>query len=325
MTKKRYPQEKLNFEDAIQFVLNNQKGTRDELLNKIGPEMFEQLAMLGYIKQGVNVMDNDKPTRSWIVSDKATFPQIPTDGSSLDNLLLKLEESEALSEKYKRQIAELNDQLINKSKSEAEQEQIRKERDSLRKELDFEIERKKRETTENIKNAFLSLDSATGDLNLEVNRLNSMYKGYIVAMFTCVLLMIVVWIRYFTNADSEGTVLSFWYYLSPNVILVTASLICLFQAQKCQRQIVLLKKFLYKPKQIQGLLDAYVHLSKEENNEVKVKANEIFDKYINHIICNDINIDNEEKNMNQEDGKEKSTQEAIAKAITDLSSYFKSS
>lgn len=77
---------------------------------------------------------------------------------------------------------------------------------------------------------------------------------------------------------------------------------------------VALQKFLYKPKQIEGILNAYTYISPGADPRV----DKVLDSYVDHIINQDIDTAREESSMKESDKKEAGTNEKLLDMLTEI-------
>ncbi len=63
----------ISIKEALRIVTHdlNRKGTKEEILNRIGPEMYNKLCVLGYIAQGISYnSDTGSPVQVWKLTGK---------------------------------------------------------------------------------------------------------------------------------------------------------------------------------------------------------------------------------------------------------------
>ncbi|MFG5859423.1 pentapeptide repeat-containing protein [Dysgonomonas sp. Shenzhen-Wh21] len=177
----------------------------------------------------------------------------------------------------------------------------------------------------NIDRAFKTLIDSGLELDKEVLLLRNMIRWYFGGVIGCIILLLCVWAHFFykvesfipTDHHSNINLLDIWVNLSPSVLLVGLLLFFIYQIHKCQRHKVILKKLLYKPNQIKGILEAYIYIS--GNNETSnIQINKVLDDYVCHIINHDIDTDKEESRLKETDKKDASTNEQLLNIITEV-------
>lgn len=178
---------------------------------------------------------------------------------------------------------------------------------------------------DNIDKAFDTLIKSGSELTDEINLLEQMLFCYFGGAIGCLILLLGVWGHFFykvesfvpTDSYNRMDLLDIWINLSPSVLLMGLLLFFIYQIHKCQRHKVILKKLLYKPKQIKGILEAYIYIS--GNNETSnIQINKVLDDYVCHIINHDIDTDKEESRLKETDKKDASTNEQLITMIAEI-------
>lgn len=178
---------------------------------------------------------------------------------------------------------------------------------------------------DNIDKAFETLIKSGSELKEEINLLKKMFYWYFGGVIGSIIFLVCVWGHFFykvesfvpTSSYNRMDLLDIWINLSPSVLLMGLLLFFIYQTHKCQRHQVILKKLLYKPKQIKGVLEAYIYIS--GNNEASnIRINKVLDDYVCHIINHDIDTDKEESRLKETDKKDASTNEQLLNVITEV-------
>lgn len=240
------------------------------------------------------------------------------------------QKEQELLKNYENKISQLENERMNLTLDyENKSEELAKNKekiDLLTKELyskKAEIKNRLEESKINdLNKAFITIKNAGTDLDKEVSRLNYLFRGYVSGIIISFILAFLVWYRFIYYSSEINTIFNAWIYLSPSIILIGIIGICIFQAHKCQRQLISLRKFLYKTMQIKGILEAYVYIADNEI-ELKTKINKILDDFVNHIIDQDIDLDKEEEKIINTDKKETIVYKEAMNAIIDIAKSIK--
>ncbi|GAB6009230.1 pentapeptide repeat-containing protein [Dysgonomonas reticulitermitis] len=257
-------------------------------------------------------------------------------GAKLEGAILEKQDKNGQEQKvikeYQDKIEQLEQERISLITStenkDLELEENQKQLDNLKIELQKQEEQLK-EATENrigdITKAFKTFDDSGTDLKKERKLLTRMFNSYFGGIVLAVILLFIVWYRFYNKVDSfvptesipKMEIIDIWINLSPSLFLAGSIVFFIYQMHKCQRQMVILNKLLYKPKQIEGILKAYYYVS-GDNKSVNDKINKVLDNYVEHIINQDIDTEREESSMKESDKKEAGTNEKLLDMLTEV-------
>lgn len=55
--------------DAILYIAEQRRGTKDALIHKIGEDFYNQFCRMGFIKKGVSIAERKAPTSTWQITE----------------------------------------------------------------------------------------------------------------------------------------------------------------------------------------------------------------------------------------------------------------
>lgn len=215
--------------------------------------------------------------------------------------------------------------LRDKNASEFEIEKNKKQIEILIKEI--EEKTKSGQILTRINSIFLKLDQdITADIKEEATRLKRMFGGYYI--FTAIFLgaLIAVWLRFYCVLDDyivdsqlKMDMFTFWINISPSVLLISLMVLCIYQAHKCQRQLLSLREFLYNHQLIRGNLSSIISINGEENIAKSVeKVSAMFEGWASSLIKSNINIGDIESVKNDIEKKDVAINEKTIDLIKEL-------